>query len=325
MKQIKYIAGFLVCLLILSSLTPNFVFADEDDYSELIAQRQAYFEAKHGNEVGSTWGDFYWLDPYVDGAGLTVLLYTDAAKEWTFDIIEADGYDNGDHFDTLTGGESWFHGWLSWFMTSPEIDAAIQTKDIDEWRPNRLEYNSHLRKCIQYFGITKEELKEANRKMQEEPDSIRTLFPFLTDDQFEYARQENGLFCYEPLADFMIEALYLEDDEAANNLLCEPYAVYVKDLDRAVALQMLYDGDLGFYDILACDLTSDWMGRFLEIDGYLKYSRELILAHDRISAAREAQLAAAETGDGAVTAVWVIALAVPTLVAVVTVKRKRRI
>ena len=203
MKRIKYIAGLLVCLLLLSSLTPISVFADEDDYAELIAQRQAYFEEKYGSEdeYGNTWGELYWLEPYVKGAGLTVLLYTDAAKEWTFDILEADVYDNGDHFDSLTGGESWFHGWVSWFMTSPEIDAAIQTKDMNEWRPNRLEYNSHLRKCVQYFGITKEELKEANRKMQEEPDSIRTLFPFLTDDQFEDARKENGLFCYEPLAD----------------------------------------------------------------------------------------------------------------------------
>jgi hypothetical protein len=207
-------------------------------------------------------------------------------------------------------------------MTSPEIDAAIQTKDMNEWRPNRLEYNSHLRKCVQYFGITKEELKEANRKMQEEPDSIRTLFPFLTDDQFEGARKDNGLFCYEPLADFMIEALYLEDEEAANNLLCEPYAVYVEDLDRAVTLKMLYDGDLGFSDLLACDLTSDWVGRFLEIEGYIK--GEIVTARERIIAARDAQLKASQTGDGAVSALWVIAFAIPAL-AFVTIQRKRRI
>ena len=43
-----------------------------------------------------------------------------------------------------------------------------------------------------------------------------------------------------------------------------------------------------------------------------------------LEAAREAQLKAAQTGDGAVSALWVIAFAIPTL-AVVTVKRKRRI
>ena len=40
--------------------------------------------------------------------------------------------------------------------------------------------------------------------------------------------------------------------------------------------------------------------------------------------AREAQLQAAQTGDGAVAALWVVAIALPAL-AFVTIKRKRRI
>ncbi len=318
----KIVCIFLSVLLLLPVIASFGVSAAaEDDYSELIAQREAYFEAKYGSEysAGRIWGEFSWLDPYVDGVELTVLLYTDDAEEWTFDILEAAGDENADHFDFLTGGESWFHGWLSWFMTSPEIDAAIQTTHIDEWRPDRHEYNSHLRKCVQYFGITKEELKEANRKMQEEPDSIRDLFPFLSDSKFESARKENGLFCDEPLADFMIEALYLEDDEAANNLLCEPYAVYVKDLDCAVTLKMYYDGGLVLSDLLAADLTSDWMGRFLE----LKCNNKTVAS--KIVAAREAQLQAKPAGDASVTSVLVLALAVPTLGALVWVRKKRKI
>ncbi len=70
-QYIAYIAELLACFLLLSSLTPVSVFADEDDYTELIAQRQAYFEAKYGSEdeyaVGRTWGEDYWLAPMYRG------------------------------------------------------------------------------------------------------------------------------------------------------------------------------------------------------------------------------------------------------------------
>ena len=66
----------------------------------------------------------------------------------------------------------------------------------------------------------------------------------------------------------MIEALYLEDDVIANNLLCEPYAVFVKEYDSIVILNgtryidRFFNRDIE-YDKF--DLTPEYMEDFINI------------------------------------------------------------
>ena len=90
-------------------------------------------------------------------------------------------------------------------------------------------------------------------------------------------------------------------------------------------------------EIAQYDLTSKEFGyyleklrQFVELEpSYGDYSNEndgrtIMEKLEYLEAAREAQLKAAQTGDGAVNALWVIAFAIPAL-AFVTIKRKRRI
>ena len=316
-RCMAYIIAFL---MLFTCVAPLSVSADESDYTDLLVQRQAYLKEKYG-DVGRMTGENYWCHTYLSGVDLTVLLYTDDAKEWTFEKCWH-GADN----DFLSASSRWFSNGTAAHAVCPQIDAALNVTDRrKEWCCD-IEYSSYLRKCIQYFNITKEELKEANRRMQEEPDSIREMFSYLSDIEFEYYRKDNGLFCVEPLADFMIEALYLEDDEVANNMICEPHVVYVKDIDAAMSMRMFWDDiDWNVDDVLRCDLTSDWMGRFLEFAS--KQSDIDLFYHELnlLIAAREAQLAAKETGDGAVQGVIVLALAIPALAATFILRCKKRI
>ena len=128
------------------------------------------------------------------------------------------------------------------------------------------------------------------------------------------------MFCTRPIPDFAIEALYLEDDVVANNLLCQKWAVYFGDhLNCVVTDWEIGVGYLIQIDELAtCDLTPDWVGNFIE--RYLNYDNMPAL-----QAAREAQLAAKETGDGAVQGVIVLALTIPALAATLIFRRKKRI
>ena len=317
MKRIIGLILLICCVLCTVSTTVAAV----SIYDDLYSKRQEYLLQKYGDEVYSisgTWGEDYYFFPYVDGCRLTVLLYTEAAEELTFVKHEhIDGLQNG-----LSATSDWFFGIENsraiYHLTSPELDEA--TKDCENYRG--IELRSQLKACIEYFDISKDELIAANQKMQNNPNAIRELFPFLSDAEFEAAKKGNGMFCIEPLADFMIEALYMDDTEMAYNLLRKPYAVYVKEMDRMVTSREIDENALDVNDLSHYDLTSDVMGEFVDFCEKVQEvdSGKIVI----LRSAREAQLQAAQTGDSVVTALWVVAIALPAL-AVVTVKRKRRI
>ena len=86
---------------------------------------------------------------------------------------------------------------------------------------------------------------------------------------------------------------------------------------------------------LEFDLTSDEFGYYLaNLRRYLKPNSYDWIDYEegdspvdrleRLESAREAQLKAAETGDGAVAGLWVVAIALPVL-AVVVIRKKKRI
>jgi hypothetical protein len=160
--------------------------------------------------------------------------------------------------------------------------------------------------------------------MQEEPDSIRSLLGFLSDEEFEGAKWDHGLFCYKPIPSFVMEALYMENDEIAYQLLTKPHSVYIKEFNRVITaweLANYWGNNIAWGNnidiLLSCDLTSDAMGDFIQNNRGLN--------SDALAAAREAQLQAKQAGDATVTSVFVLALALPTLGAVVLAKKKRRI
>ena len=329
----KYIALFALICILFSSIAVNLVYADTatKEYRVWLNERNKYLA-----ENGYGGGEFYYNYPYMEFCTLTVLLYTDVAKEFVFEKHE---YDGKGHGPCLTIAEDWFYGFTpfeenqyetGFWLTSPQISEVVQSC-LGEYGAEDL---CALRACVQRFGITKAELIEANRKMQEEPESVRELLSFLTDDDFRLVKKENELYCLAPLPDFAIEALYLEDDAAAYRLLSKPYAVYMKEYNRMFTVWELRDFSSPVESFVQCDLTSDAVGDFIAFCEK-KYADDICYEaggtmgkmSDRmayVKSVREAQLAAAKTGDGAMSALWVIALALSALT-VVAVKRKRRI
>ena len=89
---------------------------------------------------------------------------------------------------------------------------------------------------------------------------------------------------------------------------------------------MITIGDLIEYQLdvdilLECDLTSDAWGEFIEDnESYSNYWGGKSIKELR--AEREKQLAAKETGDGAVQGVTVLALAIPALAATLILYRR---
>ena len=345
----KLLSLILTLTLILPCISAFVLEASaEDKYAELWKQREEYLKAKYEGyaeylekadseekiEVPVGMGGNHTFTLFV-ATQLTVLLYTDIAKDLTFEIhrvyqsddeIQADNPRGFNVFQTMFDFKSGDYEDNFW-ISSPEIDKVIETcKDF------RYEKKSMLRECIKYFDISKEELKTANKLMQENPESVRNLFPTLTDKDFENAKNEYGLYCREPLEDFMIEALYLKDDAIANNLLCYTSTVYVKELDCVIGIpDGYYSNDFfvkDYDEYHKYDLTPQYMGDFINLCYHLSGNRSFIYEDNvlRMKAEREYQLANPKppsTGE----ALYLIPVALVSLAlgALVIYPRRRKI
>jgi len=198
----------------------------------------------------------------------------------------------------------------------------------------------NTRKMLQSLGITEEDMRNAYERMKNEPESIREILSCLNNEEFEgyLASIEQRLSIMEkyPTPDFVISALFLENETEAQYLLSKTGAVYVPELGYALFTDMLIGGTSA-EEIVQHDLTTKGFGYYLKnlrklIEGgwysgihFDSDGRTAMEKLEYLESAREAQLKAAQTGDGAVSALWVVALAVPALAAVILVKRKRRI
>ena len=284
MKKLISIILALTLVLPCVSLFALDAFAKDnyDKYKDLFEQRNKYLAE---DDYRYKFNEYFFSYPYHRATLLTVLLYTEKAKNWTYEYI--DEFD--DYFGTLFVDRD---SYTDFYVSCKEFDDAYADarKGLKGIEPIPALYV-----CVEKFGITKSELIEANRKMKEEPDSIRNLFPFLTDDQFESARHENGLFCFEPLEDYMIEALYIKDKFIAYNLLADSFAVYVPEYNSAVSIESeaIYTHDF-WNDYATCDLTSQIYGDFFEYCEALSWNIPEI---PDMKAEREKQLANPKTGE----------------------------
>lgn len=301
----------------------------ESTYEELWAEKIAY-EKERGVTDGTSeghWNLFYGFD-------CNFVLYTEKAKNLTFEMSWDDHELGKDILAYLGEGkylrcnELWevYHG--TW----------KHNENGESCGPGPV--YSFVRKMVKALGLTREEVLSAYDKMKNEPESARAVLSFLSDEQFEeYVSHVKTIG--KPI-NFIFEAAFLEDDAKGESLLCKTGTVYFKELGYSLATTRLVGEnrslDFPIELFLGFDLTSDEFGYYLKnLRYYLtkespgKYDWMVVpegdSAMDRLvclEAEREAQLAAAKTGDGAVNALWVIVIALPAL-AVVAVKRKKRI
>ncbi len=321
--MLLFVFGLNLCFLISAeTINPEY-------YAELLQEKKEYLVDREYQPSGA---DVFSIYTPLISPPLTVLLYTDIGSTLTIERGYSEGGD-------VVATES------TWFMFAGEDGAEyLCCKEIDEvaklWKTGSygaMEARSALRQCVKYFDISKEELLQAYETMEENPDVIRPLLSCLSDKEYESAKGANGTFGGKPF-DFMIEALYIEDDALAHRLLCDVYSVYVKEFNCVITAYEVFHAwpeqnyEIETEELEKCDLTGE------EFAEFFVYCKDVSIPHmegiDReaalqklayLESAREAQLAAKQAGDGAVSAVIVLTLALPTLAALVWVRKKRKI
>ncbi|MBE6672839.1 MAG: hypothetical protein E7599_04900 [Ruminococcaceae bacterium] len=323
----KLLSIVLSVLLILPIVTSfGLGTAAESTYEQLWAEKVAY-EKDRGVTDGTSeghWNLFYGFD-------CNFVLYTEKAKNLTFEVSWED-CELGEFVLAYLGD-------MNFLLCNEMYEVFSSTfKDNENGEscgPGPV--YSFVRKAVKALGLTREEVLSAYDKMENEPESVRGILSFLSDEQFaEYISYVKTIG--KP-TNFMFEAAFLEDDAEGESLLCKTGTVYFPELGYSLATTRLVGDDRSvdfpIEMFLKFDLTSDEFGyylanlrRYLSPNSYdwIDYEEgdSPVDRLERLEAAREAQLAAAETGDNAVTALWVVALALPAL-AVVTLKRKRKI
>ncbi|MBE6543222.1 MAG: hypothetical protein E7675_02360 [Ruminococcaceae bacterium] len=289
----KQIIGIIlsICMLV-SSITMLSIssYAEDSRYNELMAQKKEYL-AEHKNYGG----ELYYLSPLITPQ-ITVLFYTDVANELTFEVHN--GYTE-DHYLNAFLRKGGYSGQYFCFIISPELEQVTsKSKFLGESR-------SALRDCIKYFDISKEELLEAFKTMKEDPDAIRPLFDFLTDEEYESMKEPDGTFGSADWPEFVIEAMFIEDDKKAHDLINYPYAVYVPELERVLTnheIDRAHMWNINEYTtvdkLLTFDLTSDTMGEFIQ---YIKRNNYLNIyitsEHLSLLEKERARQLAVETGE----------------------------
>lgn len=225
-------------------------------------------EAENGREYV-----FLPYYPAVDRILLT-LFYTDAALELRYDLYSGDvEYPDINDAPLIHCGNIY----LYCKQLSSMIKSQNRIKDYDV---------PPLLTLVKELGISKEELITAKQRFISDPSSIRQYHPELTDEQFNFCFLGEGSDEYDPenyvLQDFMIEALYLEDEEQAVRLLCNPWAARVDGVTVTVGNLTIRPGpdpdfakfNIDFDELCKLNIKTEYFKNFL------KYCRALITHND---------------------------------------------
>ncbi|MBE6543524.1 MAG: hypothetical protein E7675_03920 [Ruminococcaceae bacterium] len=295
----KIIALLMMCTLCFSLIT-NFNVASyaNDLYIKLFDERQNYFYKNYNDGITTGfWGEYRTASPYLEhhfDNCLLVILYTDIADQLKLTKEPNELGEVSSFFGLICDDNNNYYE-----VVCPELYKNYERS------------KSLLRDLVKRYDISKQELIDAYKKMKDDPDCIRPLLSFLTDEEYESVRNSDGSFGTWDVPDFFIEALYVEDEVTAYNLLCMPYAVFVEPLGKVVCDADLFEisgqnisfEDNEFFNFLKNDLTSMGMSVFIDYLDVLKntddFSRNIELNSSRwqrLKDARAKQLAV-ETGE----------------------------
>ncbi len=325
-KLISILLSALLLLPVIASLSVS----AESTYAELWAEKVAY--EKDREITDGVWEGFDWDIFY--GFSSTFLLYTEKAKDLTFEIASND-YENGVPEYVLVVFND---GYCLLCNELMEVYSSMWKENENGESCGPGPVYSYVRKLVKTLWLTREEALAAYDKMKNEPESVRGILPTMTDEQFDdYVSYVKSI---KKPANFIFEAAFLEDDKQGESLLCKTGSVYFPELGYSLATTRLvgsnHSPDFPIEMFGEFDLTSDEFGYYLaNLRRYLKPNSYDWVKFEEgdspmkrleyLESVREAQLQAKETGDGAVTSVLVLALVLPTLGALVWVKKKRRI
>ena len=185
---------------------------------------------------------------------------------------------------------------------------------------------------IQAFGISKEELKNAQKVFTEQPEKIRKVLPDMTDEQFASLVRNNPHLERKQIENFMVEALFLGDEEEILRVLTTPWSVRVDG--KNIMFGDIISGKLTAQDLTKMNIRTRDFLRFVEyckdkiqngaLDLYWCEDPEIPKkALEELSAYLE--INPPETGDNTLVLLTVTALSVLGICALaVTVGRKKK-
>ena len=175
------------------------------------------------------------------GNDMTVLFYTDAFDEFTFERRVAEDYENGPSWEAPVDRQLRYLPSIGYtqYIYSEELNQILNERCVyatdyeyedDQWGSySYTVYDQHLpylRGCIDALGITKEELRAACVRSRENPDYIREKLSMFTDEEFERMKARGELTCNYDQS-YLLDALYLPDENKVRELCLLPYGVAV--------------------------------------------------------------------------------------------------
>ena len=322
MKRVLSI--LFVLLLAVGSVLFGFTSAADtsDELSDL-------YEAKYAFDQT---GEYYFENPEVTQAYYSqveecyLLLYTDLLDTWTF-VPTSTEYIPGLLFN------------CEYFC--PELYGALKsTYDVGVW-PRK--YNMvgitpkepPLLVCVEYFGLTKDDVLRARQKMLDDPYCIKEkLIKALGEDNWYaevYMRMLSKKTVDDILPDFMVEALFLADREEAKKMLLLPFAMV---MDGGVFTPYLLTENSA-EQLLSFDYDYEQFERFYaycreqyaavaeyKSDGWRANKQKYL----NILAKIEAKLhsSAPDTGDPTVSYIFLSSICFSAACGALTVVRKRK-
>ena len=324
----KLFSMMLLCSVIWSACCVTAT-AAATDTEELFSQKESYQASFELSEGYSSFSEVY----YPGVASLTVLLYTDLLPELTLKkgVHYGEGMCSEGLAYALVFSDASSEDYFEWLYCE-EFEKVIEPyQSFDRFSTMLSAVYPNLRVCVREFDISKEELYAAREKMSKQPHSIREQLP-ISDEQ-----AEKWLVCVEDeetwaLQDFMIEALYLEDEVLSNRLLLTPWYLWT-DVGEVSAPQLYHSEDLRENDVenwkgVQVYTTKEEYARFL---GYCKRYEALVdggaglNAYHQILKQLEAQIAASpKAGDETATYALVFTLCALPLVGLCVYGWKKR-
>ena len=238
---------------------------------------------------------------YPYAGALSILLYTDKADELTFSRSYAVGeglpavgivplapvFTLGFLKDECIG--TWIYCEQFEKLVKPYADSYVFACGEREAVP-------YLRLAIQEFGITKEELYAAREKSINDSWSVKDVLS-LTDEEVAQKIEEGPVRKGIQIPDFMIEALYLEDEKEADKLLLYPW-VLLSDRGPFTPYDLTVfwetDRDRAFWEDLTVYADEKELERF--IDYCTGYFQDGWKAHEALAILKE-KTVPPQTGD----------------------------
>ncbi len=228
----------------------------ESDYEKLWQEKLEYEKDK---SVSYGQDNMYSLSY---GYDYSFILFTEQRDKLTYTVINKnEGKGNG-----IAVSRYWYSldsiDNYDKMVVSTELLDIVNSCPQHDFESGISAGKSEFRHIVRTLGISYDELKNAFYRMENEPEYVREIFSYMTDDEFS---DLSNYFksCATP-QNFVLEAACMDDDNKAEALLAPPGSVYIKERGMIFSsISLLRNSDLTVEEICNFDLTTNSFAKFI--------------------------------------------------------------